>query len=87
MRLTGGFWDSVAAFGCWVLVAFCGGELLAVDIPTLIPLVFLLSVDFPCLCNDGIKSEHERNSHTIPKATCQSHISTPAPHKPPERSP
>ena len=54
----------LAAFGCWVLAAFGGGELLAISIPTLIPLVFLLSVDFPCLCNDGIKSEHERKSHT-----------------------
>ena len=33
----------LAAFGCWVLAAFGGGELLAIAIPTLRPLVFLLS--------------------------------------------
>ena len=44
-----------SAYGCWVLAAFGSGELLAIAIPTLIPLVFLLSLDFPCLCNDDIK--------------------------------
>ena len=48
----------LAAFGCWVLAAFGGGELLAIAIPTLRPLVFLLSLACPCLCNDDIKSEH-----------------------------
>ena len=54
----------LAAFGCWVLVAFGGGELLAIAIPTLRPLVFLLSLACPCLCNDDIKSEHADNRHT-----------------------
>ena len=54
----------LAEFGCWVLAAFDGGELLAIDIPTLRPLVFLLSMAFPCLCNDDIKSEHADNRHT-----------------------
>ena len=54
----------LAAFGCWVLAAFCGGEVLAISITTLIPLVFLISLDFPCLCNDDIKSEHAHNRHT-----------------------
>ena len=53
-----------AAFVCWVLVAFGGGELLAIAIPPLIPLVFLLSLACPCLCNDDIKSEHAHNRHT-----------------------
>ena len=52
------------AFGCWVLSAFGGGELLAIYITTLIPLVFLLSMACPCLCNDDIKSEHAHNMHT-----------------------
>ena len=43
----------LAAFGCWVLAAFDGGEFLAISIPTLIPLVFFLSLDFPCICNAG----------------------------------
>ena len=34
----------LAAFGCWVLAAFGGGELLDIAIPTLRPLVFLLSL-------------------------------------------
>ena len=54
----------LGAFGCWVLEAFGGGELLAISIPTLRPLVFLLSLDCPCLCNDDIKSEHTYNRHT-----------------------
>ena len=53
----------LAAFGCWVLEAFGGGELLAVAIHTLRPLVFLLSLAYPCLCNDDIKSEHADNRH------------------------
>ena len=40
-----------------MLAAFDGGELLAVAIPTLVPLVFLLYLACPCLCNDEIKSE------------------------------
>ena len=54
----------LAAFGCWVLAAFGGGELLAIAIPILRPLVFLLSLACPCLCNDDIKSEHAHNRHT-----------------------
>ena len=64
MRLTGGFWDSV---GClWLLGVdiFGSGELLAIAVPTLIPLVFLLSLACSCLCNDDIKSEHAHNRHT-----------------------
>ena len=53
----------LAAFGCWVLAAFGGGELLDIAIPTLRPLVFLLSLACPCLCNDNIKSEHAHNNH------------------------
>ena len=64
MRRTGGFGIVLDACGCWVLAAFGGGELLGIAIPTLIPLVFLLSLDFPCLCNDDIKSEHAHNRHT-----------------------
>ena len=55
----------LAAFGCWVLAAFGGGEILDIDIPTLRPLVFLLSLDFPYLCNDDIKSEYVHNRHTL----------------------
>ena len=54
----------LAAFGCWVLAAFGGGEILAISIPTLIPLVFLLSLACPCIYNDDIKSEHAHNRHT-----------------------
>ena len=34
----------LAAFGCWVLADFGGGELLDIAITTLITLVFLLSI-------------------------------------------
>ena len=54
----------LAAFGCWVLTAFGGGELLAIAIPTLVPLLFLLSLALPCLCNDDIESEHAHKRHT-----------------------
>ena len=54
----------LAAFGFWVLAAFCGRELLAVAIPTLIHIVFLLSLACPCLWNDDIKSEHAHKRHT-----------------------
>ena len=40
------------AVGTLVLEAFGGGELLAIDITKLVPLVFLLYMDFPCLCNN-----------------------------------
>ena len=50
--------------GILVLAAFGGGEILAIAIPTLVPLVFLLSLDYPCLCNYDIKSEHAHNRHT-----------------------
>ena len=49
----------LAELGCWLLAAFGGEGLLDISIPALVPLVFLLSLDFPCLCNDYIKSEHE----------------------------
>ena len=57
---------------CWlpltvstlVLAAFDRGELLAIDITTILPLVFIISLDFPGLCNDYIKSEHAHNRHT-----------------------
>ena len=54
----------LAAFGCWVLAAFGGGELLNISIPKLRPLGFLLSMACPCLCNDDIKSKHADNRHT-----------------------
>ena len=54
----------LAAFGCWVLASFGWGELLAATIPTLINIVFLLSLACPCLCNADIKSEHAHNRHT-----------------------
>ena len=50
--------------GTLVLAAFGGGEILAIDIPTILPLVFLLSLAFPCLCYDDIKYEHAHNRHT-----------------------
>ena len=51
------------AIGTLVLAAFDGGELLDIAIPTLLPLVFLLSLACPCLCNDEIKPEHAHNRH------------------------
>ena len=39
-------------------------DLLAIAIPTLVPLVFLLSLSCPCLCYDEIKPEHAHNRHT-----------------------
>ena len=39
----------LAEFGCWVLAAFGGGELLAIAIPTLRRLVFLLYMACSCL--------------------------------------
>ena len=47
-----------------VLEDFGGGEILDIAIPKLVPLVFILSLDFPCICNDGIKYEHENNRNT-----------------------
>ena len=61
----------LAAFGCWVLAAFGGGELLAIGILTLVPLVFLLSLACPCLSNDDIKSEHAHNRHTRGGGACK----------------
>ena len=52
------------AIGAFVLAAFGGGELLAIAIPTLVPLVFVLSLYCPCLFYDEIKSEHAHNRHT-----------------------
>ena len=56
-----------ADFGYWYLGVgslFGGGEILVIAIPTLLPLVFLLSMSCPCLCYDEIKSEHAHNRHT-----------------------
>ena len=50
-------------FGTLVLEDFGGGELLDVAIPTLVPLVFLLSLYFPCLCTEDIKYDHSHNRH------------------------
>ena len=58
------FGTVLAAFGCWFLSAFGGGELFDIAIPTLRPLVFLLYLTYPCLCNDDINSEHAHNRHT-----------------------
>ena len=54
----------LANFFCWVLAAFGGEELLDIAIPTLIPLVSLLYLACPCLCNDDIKSDHAHNRNT-----------------------
>ena len=40
--------------GTLVLEAFGGVELLAIAIPTIVPLVFLLSLYLPCLCTEDI---------------------------------
>ena len=61
--ILGYFWLPLV-FGTLVLVAFGGGELFPIDIPTLVALFFLLYLTFPCLCNDDIKSEHAHNRHT-----------------------
>ena len=50
--------------GTLVLAAFDGRELLDISIPTLIPLLFILSMACPCICNDDIKYEHAQNRHT-----------------------
>ena len=47
-----------------MLATFGGGEILTIDITTLAPLVFILSMASPCLCYDKIKSEHAHNMHT-----------------------
>ena len=70
LRLKAG--DGGLCGGCWlpldivtlVLSAFGSGELLDIDITKSVPLVFILSLAFPCLCNDDIKSEHSHNRHT-----------------------
>ena len=54
----------LSAFGCLLLAAFGEGEILDIPIPTLRPLVFILPLACPCLCNDDIKSEHADNRHT-----------------------
>ena len=50
--------------GTLVLADFGRGEILAIDIYKLVPIVFLLSLACPCLCNDDIKYEHSHNSNT-----------------------
>ena len=52
--ILGYFWLPLSV-GTLVLADFDGGELLDIDIPTLVPLVFLLSMACPCICNDDIK--------------------------------
>ena len=47
-----------------MLADFGGGEILDIDITTLVNIAFLLSLAFSCLCNDEIKSEHAHNRHT-----------------------
>ena len=49
--------------GTLVLEAFGGVELLVIAIPTLVRLVFLLSLYLPCLCTEDIKYEHVHNRH------------------------
>ena len=49
--------------GTLVLAAFGGEEILAIDIPTLLPLVFLLYMACTFLFNDDIKSYHAHNRH------------------------
>ena len=50
-------------FGTLVLEAFGGGKILYIAIPTLVPLVFLLSLACYFLCSDDNKSEHAQNRH------------------------
>ena len=52
------------AIGTLVLAAFGVGELLAIAITTLVPLVFILSLDLPFLCNDEIKPQHAHSRET-----------------------
>ena len=52
------------AIGTFLLAAFWSGEILAIDILTFVPLVFILSLPCPCLCIDEIKSEYAHNMHT-----------------------
>ena len=49
--------------GTLVLSAFGGGGILSIAIPTLVPLVFLLSIYFPCLCNEYIIYTYAHNRH------------------------
>ena len=51
------------AVGDFMLSAFGGEKILAIMITTLVPLVFLISMDCPCLCNDDIKYDHAHNRH------------------------
>ena len=51
------------AIGTLVLAAFGSGGLLAIAMPKLVTLVFLLSLACPFLCYDEIKSEHAHNRH------------------------
>ena len=60
MRRTGGFWDSVHCLCLLVVGSLWPWEILDISITKLIPLVFLLSLTYPCLFNDDIKYENER---------------------------
>ena len=64
MRGWGGDCVLVVAIRTLMLADFDSGGLLAIDIPTLVSLVFLLSLACPFLCNDDIKYEHAHNRHT-----------------------
>ena len=63
-RLILGYCCLPLAIDTLVLAAFGSWKLLAVAIPTLVPLVFLLSLDFPCIYYDEIKSEPAHNRQT-----------------------
>ena len=52
------------AVGTLLLGDFDGGELLDISFPTLVLLVFLLSLYFNFLCNDDTKSDHAHHRHT-----------------------
>ena len=58
------------AVRCLVLAAFGGGALLAIAITTLVTIVFILSMNFPCQCNDDIKYEHGHNSYSRGGGAC-----------------
>ena len=50
-----------------MLAAFDSGEILAIDITTLVPVVFILYLACPYLWNDEIKSKH---AHTEAGGFC-----------------
>ena len=56
----------VAVFGCWDLGvgSLWWWGLLDVVITTLVPIVFILSLAFLCICTDDVKYDHAHNSHS-----------------------